>query len=115
MSGPYLPNAHFATVPVAKIRNYLLDAAHAGNGGKADFFGSFGFTAENWLELRSALQQHPTLHAVVKITVSAWGTKYEVRCSLPSPDDRNPCVRSFWIIDAANPNPRFLTAYPYRS
>jgi hypothetical protein len=73
---------------------------------------SFGFTAENWLELRSALQQHPTLHAVVKITVSAWGTKYEVRCSLPSPDDRNPCVRSFWIIDAANPNPRFLTAYP---
>ncbi len=112
MSGSYVPNAHSATVPIAKIRDYLLDTAHPGNGGKADFFGSFGFTVENWPELRSALQQHPRLHAAVNVTVSAWGTKYEVRCDLLSPDGRNPCVRSFWIVDAANLDPRFVTAYP---
>ena len=80
MSGSHLPNADSAMVAIAKIRNYLLDASHPGSGGKADFFASFGFTAENWAELRSALQQHPRLHVVVKVSVS----DCNVICEMPS-------------------------------
>ena len=113
MSGATLPNAHAAVVPTVKVRSYLLDPTHPGNGGKAAFFSAFGFTAHNWAALRSALQAHPSMHPVVSVTAGAWGTKYEVRCSLHSPDGRNPCIRSIWVIDAANPDPRLVTAYAY--
>ena len=113
MSGTWLTNAHSAQVPAAKIRRYLLDPNHPDNGGKAAFFNAFGFTVQNWAALRSALEAHPGMHLVANVTTSRWGSKYEVRCSLPGPDGRNPCVRSFWIIDAANPNPQLVTAYPY--
>jgi hypothetical protein len=38
MSGSQLPNATTATVADAKVRDYLLNANHPGNGGKAAFF-----------------------------------------------------------------------------
>jgi hypothetical protein len=53
------------------------------------------------------------MHPVVKVAANAWGNNYEVRCSLRSPDARNPCVRSIWVIDATNANPRLVTAYGY--
>jgi len=113
MSGAPLPGAHAAVVPNGKVRDYLLAPAHPGNGGKAAFFNAFGFTAQNWAALRDALQRHPSLHLVVNVTANPWGTKYEVRCSLLSPDGRNPCVRSFWIVDSANGDPQLVTAYAY--
>ena len=38
-----LPNAHKAIVERDKIADYLLNAAHPDNGGKAAFFESLGF------------------------------------------------------------------------
>lgn len=113
MTGAPLPNGNRAMVPDSKIRDYLLNPNHPDNGGKAAFFNAFGFTAQGWASLREALRAHPGMHVVVDLATNPWGTKYEVRCSLPSPDGRNPCVRSFWLIDAASPNPRLVTAYPY--
>jgi hypothetical protein len=113
MSGAALPNAHAAVVPAAKVRLYLLDPGHPGNGGKAGFFNAFGFTAGEWGALRDGLLAHAGLHPVVRVAASAWGMKYEVRCGLPSPDGRNPCVRSIWVIDATSPYPRLVTAYAY--
>jgi hypothetical protein len=113
MSGTWLPNAHSPLISDAKVRDYLLDPNHAGNGGKAAFFNAFGFTAQNWAALRNALRAHPGMHLVVNVTTNPFGHKYEVRCNLTSPDGRNPCVRSIWVIDAANPNPQLVTAYPY--
>ena len=57
VSGAPLPNVQAAMVPRAKILSYLLDATHPGNGGKAAFFNPFGFTAQNWGILQSALQR----------------------------------------------------------
>jgi hypothetical protein len=51
MSGYALPNAHAALVADAKIRDYLLDPQHPGNGGKAGFYASFGFTLRDWPKL----------------------------------------------------------------
>jgi len=113
MSGAPLPNAQAAEVPDAKVRSYLLDPTHPGNGGKAVFFNAFGFTLQNWTSLRDALKKHPGLPLVVNVSPNRYGSIYEVRCSLPSPDGRDPCVRSFWVIDPANTNPRLVTAYAY--
>ena len=113
MSGAALPNAHAAVVPAAKVVRYLLDATHPGNGGKAAFFNAFGFTDQNWHDLVDALQAHPGMHPVVRVMHSAWGAKYEIRCSLRSPDGRDPCVRSIWVIDLTDTGPRLVTAYAY--
>ena len=113
MSGAPMPGASVVMVPDAKIRDYLLDPGYPGNGGKAAFFNAFGFTAQNWTAWLDALQRHPGQHSVVNAMVSLWGTKYEVRCSLPSPDGRDPCVRSFWIVDSANLTARLVTTCAY--
>ena len=62
---------------------------------------------------RAHCSADPGMHPVVKVATDVWGMKYEVRCSLRSPDARNPCVRSIWAIDATNADPRLVTAYGY--
>ncbi|HWH91799.1 MAG TPA: hypothetical protein VNV64_08385 [Candidatus Binatia bacterium] len=41
-----LPNADAAVVAQEKIRDYLLNAAHPDNGGKAAFFVALGFRGQ---------------------------------------------------------------------
>ena len=106
-----LPGFANAVVADAKITDYLLNDAHPNNGGKAKFFMAFGFTPANWQELKNALLDHPRNNPYVSTTTTLYGEKYEVQCSLLTPDTRNPCVRSFWIVLAANPSPQFITGY----
>ena len=106
-----LPGFANAVVADAKITDYLLNDAHPNNGGKAKFFMAFGFTPANWQELKNALLDHPRNNPYVSTTTTAYGEKYEVQCSLLTPDTRNPCIRSFWIVLAANPSPQFITGY----
>jgi hypothetical protein len=55
-----LPNAHAAFVADAKVRDYLLNPQHPGNGGKATFFTSFGFSLGPNLPTRSASMRSHT-------------------------------------------------------
>ena len=89
MSGP-LPNAYSAIVPDEKVRDYLLDPAHSDNQGKAGFFNRFGFTRLRWTILRDALCDHPRTNLLTRMMPSHYGVRYRVRCSLSSPDGRNP-------------------------
>ena len=78
--GPYpLPNAHAAFVADGKIRDYLLNPQHPGNGGKAGFFTSYGFSLRDWHKLAEALQKHAAAHAVTRTRPSAYGTRFEIR------------------------------------
>ena len=52
-----LPNAEKAVVEREKIEDYLLNAAHPDNGGKAAFFEGLGFRREKWEMLAKALQR----------------------------------------------------------
>jgi hypothetical protein len=106
-----LPNMANSTCDDKKIIDYLLNAAHPQNRGKANFFERFGFTLANWQELKKSLLDHPKNHSVVNQTSFPYGDMYEVSCSMASPDGRDPCVRSFWAIEPPDPNPRFITAY----
>jgi len=106
-----LPDAASADVAPAKVAGYLLNTAHPRNGGKAAFFAAFGFDITQWDVLRDALRQHPLANDVVSSQRSPHGNKHVVRCSMMSPDGRNPCITTIWITDGDGP-PRFVTAYP---
>jgi len=107
-----LPRVANATLADAKITRYLLNPAHPTGAAKARFFVLFGFSLGNWRELKSALLEHPHHHPITDRTSSPFGETFEVSCSLVTPDGRNPCIISVWIIEPPNPNPRFITAYP---
>ena len=52
-----LPNADKAVVERHKVADYLLNAAHPDNGGKAAFFEGLGFRLSEWETLAKALQK----------------------------------------------------------
>ena len=106
-----LPAAGDARADEAKIVGYLLNAAHPQNGGRAAFFAAFGFAIDRWQVLRAALRMHPTANHVADVERSPHGIKYVVRCSTETPDGRDPCVTTIWIVDVIGP-PRLVTAYP---
>jgi hypothetical protein len=112
MSGAFLPNASTATIADAKVRDYLLDPSHPQNGGKAAFFTAFGFDRLRWTELRDALLSHPLANRVMRERPSSHGRTFRVRCTLWTPDGRNPCITTVWAIIPASSDPKFVTAFP---
>ena len=107
----HIPNAASASIDDAKTKDYLLNLGNLQNRGKAGLFGAFSFTREGWRALASALLLHPLENEAVEAVPSIHGVKWVVRCSLRTPDGRNPCLTSVWIVDAGQSRPRFVTAY----
>jgi hypothetical protein len=108
-----LARAANATLADAKITGYLLDPTHSLQAAaKERFFRSFGFSRANWTDLKQALLEHPTTNPVVTGVTTPYGRKYVVSCSLITPDGRNPCIISVWIIEPPEPEPKFVTTYP---
>jgi hypothetical protein len=102
----FVPNAGNVFVDPAKL-TYLL----ATDQGKAMFFARFGFDPTQPQELAAALQWHVSNHHYDSIYYTPHGTKYVVKCSAPSPDKRDPCILSVWIVDSGQTIPRLVTAY----
>jgi len=109
-----LRNAHLATVDRSKVVDYLLNEAHPDNGGKAQFFTSFGFSRDHPELLMKALRDVAEDGNVVHRVESAHGEKYVVDgwLSVHTQESRQPHVRTVWIIDAGKEAPRLVTAYP---
>ena len=106
-----VPNARGATVAANKVRGFLLDENHAGNKGRAKFFARFGFSPDHWEVLRDALIAHVNNNDVLDTETAKHGTVYTVRCSLVSPDGRDPCISTIWTIEPSG-GPKFVTAFP---
>ena len=104
-----LPGAPTALVGARKVGAFLLNAAHPQNGGKARFFRDHGFDAAT---LAASLASHPLRNDVAETETSPHGRKFIIHCTLASPDGRDPCITSVWMIDAGNDRPRLVTAYP---
>ncbi|MGH9239962.1 MAG: DUF6883 domain-containing protein [Vicinamibacterales bacterium] len=107
-----LPNAERATVDLGKITDYLLNAGHPENGGKARFFGDLGFARAEPAALANALRALAVSGDVVRHSDSRHGRKFVVDGAIQGPHAREAIVRTVWIIDAELDVPRLVTAYP---
>ena len=114
MSGETLPHVEQATVPEAKVVQYLLSPTHRSGKSKAAFFSAFGFTAEQWQELAGALRRHAADNLVCGTEETTFGTRYVIEGTLHAPNRQGLHIRSVWFIDKDNTEPRFVTAYPVR-
>ena len=107
-----LPNAERAVVPSRKLTHYLLSPNHRDGQHKAAFFRRFGFTAEAWPILASALLDHARTHEVTGIEPTPFGRNYVVEGRLPTADGRAPNVRTIWFIANGEETATLATAYP---
>ena len=109
-----LPNASQAVIEREKIAGYLLDAAHPDNGGKAEFFGQFGFRRDNWMTLADALLKLAREADVCSSSSSAHGRKFVIVGQIETPSGRTVTVQTIWIMDTGAAVARLVTAYPAR-
>ncbi len=107
-----MPNKTEAVVDANKISDYLLSDTHEIGKHKAAFFKRFGFDANSPTIFEEALKTHAIEREILKYDVSPFGTKYKLECDIETPDQRNPCIVSVWIIENDTIEPRLVTAYP---
>ena len=107
-----IPNGEHAVVEPEKVRDYLLNVGHPDGFGKAEFFTSVGFQREVWQVLADALRQVARDSSVTKSMTSSHGQKYIVDGGLDTPKGQTVMVRTIWIIEPGEENPRLVTAYP---
>ncbi len=99
------------TVPILKVRRYLLDLGNPEGQSKARFFIRFGFTPSDPARLAAALHDHPESNPITDTWSDPWGIRFEVLGPIVSPDGRNPTILTAWINDGGGPT-RLVTAVP---
>lgn len=97
-----------------KITHYLLAAEHPRGGSKAAYFSHFGFDIADPTTFEYALLRHPLDNDILMVEDTARGRVSVVKCSILTPDGRNPCIISVWIKQGDTAAQRFVTAYPAR-
>ena len=107
-----LPNAVKTIVEREKVADYLLNAAHPDNGGKADFFEKLGFRRNEWETLAAALRLLAQTEDVAHRLESPHGRKYVIVGRIESPAGRAARVQTIWIVDKGLDVARLVTAYP---
>lgn len=107
-----LPDCECALVEQKKVVEYLLNLAHPDGQSKAKFFLGRGFSVSQWQSMRDALAVQGSRNLVTKVTSHPWGSRYQVDCNCPTPDQMNPCIRTIWEVATVGACPRLLTAHP---
>ena len=107
-----IPNNNLSFVADNKIEHYLLSDIHEIGKHKADFFKRYGFDISNIDTFKSSLIQHSIDRDIEKTKDSAFGVKYELKCEIKTPDERNPCIVTVWIVENGQEEPKLITAYP---
>jgi hypothetical protein len=112
LSGVRVPNCDQSIIGDQKVTDYLLNSEHVHGKSKAKFFLGRGFTKENIDEFKNALMRHAIERDVFEKPATEFGEKYIVKCELTTPDLRNPCIITVWIIENGQEVPKLVTAYP---
>ena len=107
-----VPGAELAVVDPAKVRDYLLSSEHPVGRFKANFFGSIGYSRDDWQFLSASLLAIVASEDGAPGDKSAFGDKYEVRGTLVGPTGRSATVVTVWIVLTGESAPRFVTAFP---
>jgi hypothetical protein len=112
MNEKRLPNGELAHVEEQKIRLYLLNLDHEQGRAKAKFFLNRGFVADKWETMQRALVTQGTTNHVVRTAESEFGVLHTIDCKCPTPDAKNPCIRTVWEVRPEDTRPRLITAHP---
>ena len=96
----------------AKVRDYLLSAAHPVGRFKSVFFRALGFSADHWEELRDTLLELARLGDATPGQLSPFGRKFEIRATLVGPSGRQAAVVTVWLVAHGRDFPHFVTAFP---
>ena len=104
----YNPNQ--AIIPKRKITEYLLSNTHPVGKSKAKYFEQYGFSAESWEIMADALSVFVNENEISSIQNTNFGERYVIDGNLQSPDERNPLIRTIWVLE--NNVPIFITAFP---
>ena len=107
-----IPNNNQSFVADNKITDYLLSEFHEIGKHKADFFRRFGFDVADINTFKDSLIQHSIDRDIEKTKNTDFGVKYELKCEINTPDERNPCIVTVWIVESGETLPKFITAYP---
>jgi hypothetical protein len=97
-----------------KLSGYLLSQTHAVGRFKARFLMSHGFHPNKPDAVRQALLAHLSISTVSVTQDTEFGTKYVVLGRLPTPDGRDPLVRSVWFEPPGGDAVNLVTVYPVK-
>lgn len=107
-----LPNRKTAFIQPQKLIGYLLSESHSVGASKAKLLRRVGFNETNVDRLEAELLKIARSQPVKELVSSSHGTKYIIEGELSAPNGRVVRVRTVWIIDLGQVNPRFVTAHP---
>lgn len=107
-----IPNNNQSFVADNKITGYLLNELHEIGKHKANFFKRFGYKIDDIETFKNSLIQHAIEREIEQTKDSKFGIKYELKCKIITPDQRNPCIITIWIIETGQEKPILITAYP---
>lgn len=102
-----LDNFARAQMPEDKIRYPLRDP----NKRRAFEALGFGEEANNWQELRDAVEEGLPFHPARFSHRDEWGTTYDVDMNISGPVDKQAPVRTKWIYRTGEDFPRLVTLY----
>jgi hypothetical protein len=98
-----------------KLKGYLLSTDHRLGRAKASFFASFGFHLEKWEVLARALEKHARDATLISELETEFGTKYIFEGAIETPSQKQPLIRSVWILSDGATALALVTAFPVRS
>jgi len=107
-----LPNSENALVPKDRLENYLLPEIHPIGRFKAVFFKNLGYDDGDTDVLAHGLSSIAQQEDVSDVQPSEFGTKYIIEGIIQTPSGATVAMRTVWIIEQDNPQPRLITAYP---
>ena len=107
-----LPNLNSAKIDMNKITGYALDSSHAIGGNKARVFESaLGYNKTNADDLILKVKQGLKENSAVLGKSDSYGQRYTVDMPIKGPNGKTVTVRTGWIIDVGQTNPRLTTIY----
>lgn len=96
----------------SKLVKYILSQTHPVGRFKAKFFRQSGFDETNANLFEEALKAIAESQDVQKVIKSPYGTKYLIQGKIETPIGKTVAVKTVWIIEKGETNPRFVTVYP---
>lgn len=109
-----LPNWENAYIQSSKLTGYLLSETHEVGRSKAKLLRAFGFNDSNVGMLGEELLNIVRTQDVVEVLTTGHGTKYVIDGEIKTPSERTLKLRTVWIIDTGQTEPRFVTARPVK-